>query len=146
MKIMDINLQFKCENFLKEQTISGNTNIKQSKVGLLFTNESFSLNSNFDLKLKHGSTNIISIKSRIPFNPDGLMENIADIYSKTDKLLNNIPFVGRTLEKIMPDAYANFDLWYSMSINRDELLEYKIHFGFPGIHNRKLKFKDTIQL
>jgi len=58
-----------------------------------------------------------------------LVHGIKSIYNATQEALKDIPVVGKTIEKIAPDAKQKVDCVYEIEISPDCLMQYSVLVG-----------------
>ena len=126
----DISLQFKIGDYTKTEVIFSKDDLPIQKQGLWIAGEWFPVDKPYWLSLKSGSNNIIERKDNMKVDWTDPGQLVIELYSKVDKnILGKLPFVGKTLDGLLPDARWQYDLWYDISIDESGKLKYEIHFG-----------------
>jgi len=75
-----------------------------------------------------------------------LVHDIKSIYNATQEALKHIPVVGKTIEKIAPDAKQKVDCVYEIEISPDCLMQYSVLVGRERKRKKSLLFEGEFRV
>jgi len=143
----DVTVKFSCDEYKVEKVIVQQGQIPFHETALVFHRANLRRGSSFTTEIKYGSKTIEALGGDVPKDWANALEWLIDIYSSTDKkVARNIPFIGKFIEGLLPDARWHFDLWYDFHVTSSGLLRYRLHFGPTSNIDVRAKLEGEYQL
>lgn len=101
---------------------------------------------NYTMQLKVSGKVVAEKSGTLPMDWSNPLDWAVTLYSKGDKGLKHVPWIGRFLERLAPDVKWQFDLWYQFVIDESGRLDYKLHFGPSSTIDFRDKLEGSVSL